>query len=236
MTTPSAAGAAWQIVNVEFCATYVDLYDDVMQDMFHQGIPQYISTKTFRHASSYLPSATAGEWSTMIPFRAASLTALYARFRNQATAVQGADGTAAYRKGSSVNPNFSSYYFRVGSSLMPNKPIYLTNGSLVGGGGEAFAELLKSFHSLQSSIGNSALINNQYNVATTAASGWSAAFAPGSKASTQDTHNNAFLIGLELESFSNRSDLILSGVSTLMPSGCSFRALKIGLSEKSTKS
>jgi hypothetical protein len=98
---------------------------------------------------------------------------------------------------------------------MPNKPIYLTNSTLVGGGSEAYAELLKSFHSLQSSIGNSAIISNQYNVASTAAFGWTAPFLPGSKASTLDTHNNSFLIGLELESFSNRSDSILSGVSTL---------------------
>ena len=29
------------------------------------------------------------------------------------------------------------------------------------------------------------------------------------------THNNAFAIGLELQSFANRSDTILSGISTL---------------------
>jgi hypothetical protein len=32
---------------------------------------------------------------------------------------------------------------------------------------------------------------------------------------TIDTHANAFAIGLELQSFSNRNDTILSGVSTL---------------------
>ncbi len=42
-----------------------------------------------------------------------------------------------------------------------------------------------------------------------------AAYAPGSKTSTLGTENNAFMLGIELESFSNRSDTILSGISTL---------------------
>ncbi len=214
--TTAGTGTYWTITGVEFCATFVELYDDVMSSMFHQGVPQYISTKTYRQASTFLPSATSGEWTTLVPFRCASLTALYARFRNQATATQGASNTASYRKGSSINPNLSSFYFRVGSSLMPNKPIYLTNGSVVGTGNEAYAELLKSFHALSSSIGNAGILHNQYNVAQASSQGWATAYAPGNKSQgALDTCNNAFAIGIELESFSNRSDTILSGVSTL---------------------
>ena len=223
----AGAGANWQIVNVEFCACYVELQDDSF-DMVSPDEPQYISTTTYRQASTYLPAATSGEFTTLLPFRAASITALYARFRNYVNAVQGANATAAYRKSSSINPNMSYYYFRVGSSLYPNKPIYLTNGSLVGSGGEAYAELLKSFHSLSSSIGNSALTYGSYNVAATQAQGFNAGYVPGSKTTTiataaasgaaptvPDTHANAFAIGLELQSFSNRNDTILSGISTL---------------------
>jgi hypothetical protein len=94
--------------------------------------------------------------------------------------------------------------------------IIIINGSLVGTGSEGYAELIKSFHALSTSIGNTAIPYNQYNVCTTATQGWSAPYAPGSKtAGTLDTHANSFAIGLELESFSNRTDTILSGVSTL---------------------
>jgi hypothetical protein len=55
------------------------------------------------------------------------MTSLYARFRNQASALQGANATAAYRKSSSVILNFSSYA-RIGASLYPNKPVFLING------------------------------------------------------------------------------------------------------------
>ena len=212
----AGAGAVWQLVNVEFCACYVELQDDNFDIPLAPGQPTYISTSTYRQASTYLPSATSGEFTTLVPFRCASLTALYARFRNQATAIQGSNATAAYRKSSSINPNLSSFYFRIGSSIFKNKPIYLINGSLVGTGAEAYAELLKSFHALSSSISNSALSLQNYNVCATATQGWAAANAPGAKnTGTIDTHNNGFAIGLECQSFSNRNDTILSGISTL---------------------
>jgi len=211
----AGAGAVWQIINVEFCACYVELQDDAFDMPMQPGAAQFISTTTYRQASTYLPAATSGEFTTLVPFRCASLTALYARFRNQATAVQGANATAAYRKSSSINPNLSNFYYRIGSSIYPNKPIYLINGSLVGTGSEAYAELIKSFHALSSSIGNTAITVPQYNVCATATQGWTAAFAPGSKLTVQDTHNNGFCVGLECQSFSNRNDTILSGISTL---------------------
>lgn len=213
----AGAGATWQIINVEFCACYVELQDDAWDLPMQAGVPEFISTQTYRQASTYLPATTSGEFTTLVPFRCASLTALYARFRNQATAVQGVNATAAYRKGSSINPNLGSYYFRVGSSIYPNKPIYLINGSLVGSGGEGYAELLKSFHALSSSIGNTSLLYNQYNVCATSTQGWALCYVPGSKTGTSvlDTHANAFAVGLECQSFSNRNDTILSGISTL---------------------
>jgi hypothetical protein len=73
----AAAGATWQIVNVEFCACYVEIQDDSL-DMISPDETQYISTTTYRQASTYLPAATIGEFTTLLPFRAASITALYA--------------------------------------------------------------------------------------------------------------------------------------------------------------
>jgi hypothetical protein len=223
----AGAGAVWQIVNVEFCACYVEIQDDNLDMHMGPGEEEYISTTTYRQASTYMPAATSGEFTTLLPFRAASITALYARFRNFSTATQGVNASAAYRKGSSINPNLSFYYFRIGSSLYPNKPVYLNNGTLVGSGAEGYAELLKSFHALSASIGNTAINYQYYNVAATATNGYAANYVPGSKSYTAatagvsgtvpaiDTHANAFAIGIECQSFSNRNDTILSGISTL---------------------
>jgi len=222
----AGANAVWQITNVEFCACYVELNDDSLDQMALPGEEEYISTTTYRQSSTYLPSATSGEFTCLLPFRAASITGLYARFRPFGTSVQGSNASAAYRS-ASINPNLSFFYYRIGSSLYPNKPIYLNNGSLTGTGSEAYAELLKSFHALSSTIGNSALTYNNYNVAATADKGWFQAYVPGAKTyslSTAtavgtvpsiDTFGNNFGIGLECQSFSNRNDTILSGISTL---------------------
>jgi hypothetical protein len=163
-----------------------------------------------------------GEFTTLLPFRFASMTALYARFRNQAGAVQGAaiatgPLTSAYRKSSSINPNFSSYYARIGAAVYPNKAVSLINGYQTGSGAEAYAELMKSFHSLASITGDPAIRSNEYNVSADAyaVGQWKSAFIPASKSlGNIDTFANAFAIGMELQTFSNRNDTICSGVNT----------------------
>jgi hypothetical protein len=76
--------------------------------------------------------------------------------------------------------------------------------------------MLKANHSLSSTVGNSAITYSMYNVSQAAQKGFVQSYGPGSKAiGTQDTHNNAFIIMLETQSFSNRNDTILSGISTL---------------------
>jgi hypothetical protein len=211
----AGAGALWQIVNVEFVACYVELQNDEI-DNLNDDMPHYICSTTYRQSSAPLTAATNGEFTTLLPFRCSSLTAIYARFRPFVQSVQGAYGTAAYRKSASINPNFGSYYFRIANSIVPNKPVYLINNVSVGNGAEGYAELLKSFHALSSTIGNSSLTYNNYNVAASATLGWAVNYLPSSKAvgNTIDTCGNAFAIGIELQTFSNRNDTILSGVST----------------------
>lgn len=208
----SALGATWQIVNFELCCTYVEI-DESGFDTVDE--PIYICSQSYRQTSASLPALTSGEFTTLLPFRFASLTGLYARFRNIITAAQGANATSGYRKSSSVNPMLGSYYIRVGAQNYPNKPVYLYNGSLVNTGSEGFAELQKSFHSLGSITGDPAYKFHEYNVATTAIGGWNGSFVQASKSNGNiDTFANAFCIGMELQTFSNRNDTILSGIST----------------------
>jgi hypothetical protein len=212
----AGVGAKWQIVNVEFVATYVEILDDAFSQHFDPSIPQYISTKSWRESSFSIPATTAGENTSLLSFRMASITNILGRFRNKTSAVQGVTNTASYRLSSSVNPSMAYYYFKVGSQIYPNKPVYCFNTGLTGNGSEAFSELLKSFHSLDTMHGNSALIYSQYNVSAAAFGNWTAPFGCGLKAaSVLDTANNAFCIGQEFESFCHKSDTILSGLSTL---------------------
>jgi hypothetical protein len=67
-----------------------------------------------------------------------------------------------------VSPNLSYFYWKIASALIPQKPVFLVNSSVVAGGSEAFAEAIKSFHALSSSIGNSAITANMFNVSQSA--------------------------------------------------------------------
>jgi hypothetical protein len=209
----AAAGAVWQIVNAELVVCYVEIQDDLYNTNPEET--QYISTTTYKHASTTLTKNQGGEFTTLLPFRAASITGLYGRFRPYGNAVQGVNASAAYRKGASICPMMSSYYYRIGSAIYPNKPIYITNGNLVGTASESYAELLKSFHQLSSSIGNSSITHYQYNVQPSATQGMNQCYGPAKNSQNVGTSNNAFAIGLECQSMSNRNDLILSGISTL---------------------
>ena len=80
--------------------------------------------------------------------------------------------------------------------------------------------MLKSFHSLDTVHGNSAMTSQQYNVTSVAGvamGNWIAAYGVNAPkaAGVLDTANNAFCIGQEFESFCHKSDTILSGLSTL---------------------
>jgi hypothetical protein len=161
-----------------------------------------------------------GSLDLIVGLRASSLTQLIARFRNQAGAVQGAIATSAYRLSSSVSPNLSSYYWRINNQIIPQKPVYLVNGSLVGTGAEAFAEISKAFHAIGSVICNGSITYNMYNVACSAIGAFSTPFSvtsagAGINVGAFSTYANAFSISTELETFSNRTDTILCGIDTL---------------------
>jgi hypothetical protein len=88
----------------------------------------------------------------------------------------------------------------------------------VGSASETMDELQKSFRSLTSLTGEPAIKANEFNVAATAyACGkWALTYVPASRANGNvETEAYAFSIGLELQSYSKRTDTIMSGIDTL---------------------
>ena len=59
---------------------YDEIQNDSLDTHLGPGEQEYISITTYRQASKYMPATTAGEFTTLLPFRlrAASITALYA--------------------------------------------------------------------------------------------------------------------------------------------------------------
>ena len=213
----TATGVTWQLVSVELVCCFVEIDDDRF-NVSDKNVPQYISSKSYRQVSTTIPAGTLGQMDILVPIRAYSLTQLISRFRNQASAVQGAS-TCAYRLSSSVSPNLASYQWKIADKMFPQKPVYLYNGSngtLIGSGAEAFAELSKAFHAIGSVLCNGSISHDLYNVSNVAMGNWNQANTLSNAVATAnyDTAGNAFSISQELETFSNRSDTILCGINT----------------------
>jgi hypothetical protein len=95
--------------------------------------------------------------------------------------------------------------------MIPSKPVFLENSGNTGGYGEAFAELLKSWHSLHTLSTPSCLNIQNYQVADALVT-----YCPQTQVqSGVNSYLNGFVIAQELESFAQRSDVLLSGMNTL---------------------
>jgi hypothetical protein len=204
----STSVSAWSITSMELVATIVELSDagmGMVQSVTPFNRPVYIHASTYKH---YVATqlTTAGQGSYLVPSRQASLKSLIVCPRG----VTQASALASYSLSSRANPNWTQVQWRIGSLLVPQKPI-----SLVSGFAEPFAELQRSFHGLSNNLFSGSIQSTNYNVAETADTN----VADGAYVlAIQDgasSHKNAFAIAQELESFSNRNDTILSGINTL---------------------
>ncbi len=166
--------------------------------------------KSYRYTSANLTSA--GELTAPCNWRLSSITALFARFRHLST-------STVYNSLQSVNPNLLNYVWRVGSVNIPQRVVTLDNTN-TGVGGEAgyadaYAKLLSTMHLWSSSasgcaIGYSSGGTNRFFVRE-----GGAVANQGIADDAAGATNGTFAIGQDTELFSNRSDVILSGMSTL---------------------
>jgi hypothetical protein len=204
------AASVYNVTDFQLELTIVELSDEgesmVRGSYSYPETPLYLHGSSWRHYTSSLP-ASAGGYSTLVPARFASLKqlALIPR-RTGDLATQ-----ACYALSSRINPNFQYYWFRIGSAIVPSKAVTL-EGTNTGAYGEAYIELLKAWHMCHN-VNMSACLDTEYNVsdkATTLAESTVVATTTPSL-----THRNGFVIAQELESFSNRNDVLLSGMNTL---------------------
>jgi hypothetical protein len=99
--------------------------------------------------------------------------------------------------------------------------VYLNNSNNTGSYSEAYCEVVRSFHSLtapQYSSGINFTYYNSQDAATDATTGGGASSTSGgvTQATTAlNSYQNAFAIAQELESWAQRSDILISGMNTL---------------------
>ena len=205
----SAGGTAtYTILDAQLELAIVELSDEgesMVNESLNPNSPIYLHGSSWRRYTSSLPRST-GSYSTLVPARFASLKQLVMLPRRSSDQV-----AASYAISSRVNPFISSYFWRIGASQIPNKPVVLENSANTGSYAEGYAELLKSWHGLHT-VDNSCALGLQYNIAPSAIAGTQVAQA---SAVGGNAYKNGFVIAQELESFANRTDVLLSGLNTL---------------------
>ena len=124
----------------------------------------------------------------------------------------------AYSTGSRINPCISAYWFRVGAYMVPQRQVTLYSTANTGGNGEAFCELQKCFHGMNRPEMCTGIPYSQYNCVgilnadLTIGGNVAGQVAP---LVVAQSHNNAFAIAQDFETFANKTDLLLSGMNTL---------------------
>jgi hypothetical protein len=211
MVFGSATSTNWTIIQAELVTTIIELSDEgenMVRSTTPPENPIYLHGVSFRHFTSNIASGTSGVYSTLVPSRFASLKTLILCPR-RANEINGA---SSYSISSRINPNISWYWWRIGGSIVPQKYVVLENANTTGGYGEAFIEIMRSFHSLDSSVNASSLPQTYFNVTDKASD---LTQLTSTINTGLNSYQNGFSIAQELESFSQRSDLLISGMNTL---------------------
>jgi hypothetical protein len=183
----------WSIKNFRVVANYITISDDAqrMIDSEIGGVFRWSST--LWRSFNYTTSAVSGGDSVLIPWRTSSMKTLYSIWRPTTNI----ENYLANFQSARVNPfcelatsNACSIYLQVGSQSIPQVPIRSTP--------EIFCELLKANHALQNpNSWDTNLQAGEYDATATPLT------------------TGSFVFGLNLESFTNKSGVIHSGVNTL---------------------
>ena len=178
----------------------------------------YMHANSWRHYVSTLPAGLGGAYRALVPARFASLKSLVVLPR-RSTEINLPN---AYSTSSQMNPCISSYCFRCGAYMIPQRAVTSYSSSNTGGQGEAFMELQKALHGVNRPDMSTGLPFYQYNVvdltaADTTIGGMGAPgqIVPAIGSLLLHSHKNAFAIAQDLECFANKTDLLLSGMNTL---------------------
>lgn len=206
---PASATPYWSIINMQLELTIVEVSDEAesyIRSVTPFDKPIYLHSNSWRHYASTLPSIT-GNYSTLVPIRFASTKSIVLCPRRSVEI----SSATSYSLSSRANPQISSYFFRIGSSLIPNRAVDLDNVNTTGNYSEAFSELIRSWHSLSNTYISTVLNRDYYNVGDIALANTNITAIN----TVGNSYKNGFVIACEMESYSNKNDVLLSGYNTL---------------------
>jgi hypothetical protein len=210
----NATKTPWTVVGVELELNYIEISDE-SQSIVNSASPLndtvFLHGNSWKHYVASVPASTAGTFSALIPARFASTKSIVVCPRRTTEVTD----VLSYSLSSRSNFGVDTYWFRVGSALIPSRPITLKNSSgLVAGYGEGFQEIQKMFHALNHTEIVGACTFSQYNTNDVADANVGAGGVQAVQ-TTVDSYKNSFAMGIDLETYSNREDIMISGLNTL---------------------
>jgi len=180
----TATANVYQLSDISIEADYIDVLPQVYQQIVMEsgGVMKCHGTGV----GSFQTTMTASTQNTLlIPARYSSLKNYFTVFR-LSTAFANDQNTIGAR----VLPNLKQYQYRIEGKSYPSTAV-----SCLGGGGEAMAEVVKSFHALHSTQLDCVFDADDYKIETLSTTG-------------------AFVLGLDFE-HEGGSSSIISGMDTL---------------------
>lgn len=185
----SATGASYVVRDMTLNTNFLEFPPDVGASIMASGLQAGNGSLRMSTESYRGYESTMGVnnngGSFLIPARFSSLTTLYATMRRQSDAQGDVD---THSLSARQNPDVSEYHFRIGSSLVPSAPVR--------GDAQSILELMKTFNSVSNIMHKSCITKSTY-------------------ASKDAKTGGTYMIGVELSSMPNRSDVIDSGVNTI---------------------
>jgi hypothetical protein len=188
--------------NVEYVANFIKLSDKAME-IIYASIPpetplQFCVPDYSNYQFTFALAATPTQVNFPIAAKYSSLKSIFITVRDQGT------GLTTYYPYSSITANLTSYYFRIGSQLMPTKqPDNYP---------EMFGEVLKAMGSMSDLNYQPSIEKTSYELPV------SVAVSPASAATLaahQTVSSGSFYIGLDLENYvSSPKDSIFCGLNT----------------------
>lgn len=196
MMSASQAVASVQVSNIEYVGSFIELSDNAMQmvNSSLMGQPLQFCTQAYRNYQTTVPLTNGVITQANFPISAkfSSLKSLFLTIRSGA-----AINAATYFPYSCNTHSLTDYSFRVGSQIMPSKPVNSYQ--------ECFAELLKA-------AGSFSDINHQPSIEKFTYT----AAVPVANSALGNSNSNSFIIGLDMETYSNANkDSIFSGFNSL---------------------
>jgi hypothetical protein len=191
-----------QMSNVEFVAQFIELSDNgmdlVAQNIASTGEPLQFCYSDFKNYgySVNLPNGATTEISMPIPAKFSSLKSIFLTVRDK-----GLGATGGYFPQSSVSHGIKSYYFRLGSQVIPTKAPSTT--------AEMFAEVCKAIACMSDINHTPSIDKTAYSLATSVVNNDTAAV-------TSSVNSGSFYIGLGLENYDNApKDQMYAGYNSL---------------------